>query len=153
MAMVFTATVSWTGEAEAFRSGRYSRRHEWRFDGGAVVPGSSGPAVVPVPMSDPAAVDPEEALVAAASSCHMLYFLHYAKKHGLTVTAYEDEAEGVMTPNADGKLFVSAITLRPRIAFDGETPSAELVEQVHHEAHLDCFIANSIKAEVTVQSR
>ncbi len=145
----YTAVVAWSSNAETHRSGRYSRRHEWRFDGGAVVPGSAGPSV---PGADPSAVDPEEALVAAVSSCHMLFFLAIARKHGLTVTAYEDEAEGVMSPNEAGKLFVSTITLRPRITFDGPADAA-VVDEVHHLAHAECYLANSIRGVVIIQPR
>lgn len=149
MSHTYTATVVWASDAESHRSGRYSRRHDWRFDGGAVVPGSAGPGV---PGADPAAVDPEEALVAAVSSCHMLFFLAIARKHGLTVTSYEDEAEGVMSANDAGKLYVSTITLRPLIRFDGEADPA-IVDQVHHLAHEDCYLAHSIRGDVVVQPR
>lgn len=145
----YTAVVAWSSDAETHRSGRYSRAHEWRFDGGAVVPGSAGPSV---PGADPSAVDPEEALVAAVSSCHMLFFLAIARKHGLTVTAYEDEAEGVMTPNAAGKLYISTITLRPRISFDGAADPA-VVDQVHHLAHDECYLAHSVRADILIQPR
>lgn len=145
----YTAVVAWSSDAETHRSGRYSRAHQWRFDGGAVVPGSAGPSV---PGADPSAVDPEEALVAAVSSCHMLFFLAIARKHGLTVTAYEDEAEGVMAPNAAGKLYVSTITLRPRITFDGPADTA-VVDEVHHLAHAECYLANSIRGDVIIQPR
>ncbi|QBX38557.1 OsmC family peroxiredoxin [Brevundimonas sp. S30B] len=145
----YTATVAWSAPAEAHRSGRYSRAHDWRFDGGALVRGSSAP---PSPGSDPAAVDPEEALVAAVSACHMMFFLAYARKHRLTVTSYEDQADGVMTPNADGKLYLSTLTLRPRITFEGEADPA-VVNQVHHLAHADCYLANSIRGDVTIEPR
>lgn len=145
----YTAVVAWSSDAEIHRSGRYSRAHEWRFDGGAVVAGSAAP---PVPGADPAAVDPEEALVAAVSSCHMLFFLAIARKHGLTVTAYEDEAEGGMSPNAAGKLYISTITLRPRITFDGPADPA-VVDQVHHLAHDECYLAHSVRADILIQPR
>ena len=145
----YTAVVAWSSDAETHRSGRYSRAHEWRFDGGAVVPGSAGASV---PGADPSAVDPEEALVAAVSSCHMLFFLAIARKHGLTITAYEDEADGVMSPNDAGKLYVSTITLRPRITFEGGTDPA-VVDQVHHLAHTECYLANSIRGDVIIQPR
>ena len=146
----YTATVTWQGDAESHQSGRYSRRHDWTFDGGAVVAGSSAP---PVPGSDPAAVDPEEALVAAVSACHMLFFLAIARKKGVTVTAYEDQAEGVMTPNEAGKLYISKITLRPAITVAGEAPDAALLEEIHEAAHHECYLANSVRAEVVVEHR
>lgn len=149
MSHVYTATIAWSSDAESHRSDRYSRAHAWRFDGGAVVPASSAP---PVPGSDPTAVDPEEALVAAVSSCHMLFFLAFARQKGLVVTAYEDEAEGVMTPNEAGKLHISTVTLRPRLTVEGEADPA-IVAECHHRAHDECYIAHSIKADVRVEPR
>lgn len=149
MSHLYTATVSWTSEAESHRSGRYSRAHEWRFDGGAVVPASAAPAV---PGADPTAVDPEEALVAAVSSCHMLFFLAFARQKDLIVTAYDDEAEGVMTPNDAGKLYISTVTLRPRLTVEGEADPA-IVAECHRRAHDECYIAHSIKADVRVEPR
>lgn len=145
----YTATVAWTGSPEDHRSGRYSRAHDWRFDGGAVVRGSSAPPVI---GSDPSAVDPEEALVAAVSACHMLWFLSVARKQGLTVMAYEDQAEGVMTPNEAGKLYVSTITLRPLVRFDGAADPA-VVDEVHRLAHAECYLANSVRADIRIQPR
>ncbi|MDO1558433.1 OsmC family protein [Brevundimonas sp. 2R-24] len=145
----YTAVIAWTGSAEDHRSGRYSRVHEWRFDGGTVVRGSSAP---PVPGSDPAAVDPEEALVASVSACHMLWFLAIARKHGLVVTAYEDDADGQMAKNEAGKAWLAVVTLRPRVTFEGPADPA-IVEQAHHEAHAECYIANSIRGEVRIEPR
>lgn len=146
------ATVEWRSDGE-YLSGRYSRRHEWRFDGGAKVVGSSSPDVVPVPMSDPAGVDPEEALVASASSCHMLWFLSLAQAEGLDVVSYADEAEGVMRRLSPGKIGMTKITLRPEIAFAGSPPDAALLDRLHHQAHERCFIANSLKTEIFVAPR
>lgn len=145
----YTATVAWTSDSESHKSGRYSRAHEWRFDGGAVVRGSSAP---PVPGSDPAAVDPEEALVASVSACHMLFFLAFARQKGIVVTGYEDEAEGAMTPNEAGKLYISSVTLRPRLTVEGEADPA-VVAECHQRAHEECYIAHSIRAEVRVEPR
>ncbi len=145
------ATIDWSSDGQ-FASGRYSRRHEWRFDGGAVVPGSSSPDVVRVPFSDPAAVDPEEALVAAASSCHMLAFLWVAHKAGFAVESYHDDAEGTMSAVAPGRMGVTRIVLRPRIAFAGRAPAAEELDRLHHDAHEQCFIANSLKSEIVVEN-
>lgn len=144
------AHVEWRSDG-AFESGKYSRRHEWRFDGGAVVAGSSSPHVVPVPMSDAAAVDPEEALIAAASSCHMLSFLWVVHRAGFVVDNYADDAEGEMGRIAPGRMAVTKITLRPRIAFAGPAPDAAELERLHHEAHLQCFIANSLSSEIVVE--
>ncbi len=144
------ATIDWSSDGQ-FASGRYSRRHEWRFDGGVVVPGSSSPDVVRVPMSDPAAVDPEEALVAAAASCHLLTFLWAAQKAGFEVESYRDDAEGTMGAVAPGRMAVTRIVLRPRIVFAGPAPAADVLARLHHEAHEQCFIANSLRSEVVVE--
>ena len=145
------ARISWTSDGN-FASGRYSRRHEWRFDGGAVVTGSSSPHVVRPPLSDPAGVDPEEAMVAAVSSCHMLWFLSLAHDASFDVVSYIDEASGAMGRIGEGRFALTRITLRPDIAFAGRQPSAEELDRLHHEAHDRCFIANSIKTEVVVES-
>lgn len=147
----YTATIVWQDDGQ-FASGRYSRGHEIRFDGGAVVRGSSSPHVVPLPFSDPAGVDPEEALVASVSACHMLWFLNLAQEAGLEVASYADEAEGVMGRVGRGKMAVTRIALRPRIRFAGAEPSAEQIERLHHEAHERCFIANSLKTEIVVEA-
>ncbi len=150
-----TATVRWQRNADAdFVRNRYSRAHEWRFDGGAVVPASASPSVVRVPLSDPAGVDPEEAFVAAVSSCHMLWFLSIAAAKGYVVDRYEDDAVGTMGKNADGKEWVADVVLRPRIAFGGDKqPDAAAIEALHHEAHAECFIANSVKSAIRVEPR
>src|SRR4028119_1679432 len=145
------AQVSWVSDGE-FVSGRYSRRHELRFDGGAVVTASSSPDVVPVPMSDPAGVDPEEALVASAASCHMLWFLALAQQAGLEVASYLGAAEGEMGRIAPGRMAITRIVLRPQIAFAGRQPDAGELERLHHEAHERCFIANSLKSEIVVEA-
>ena len=145
-----TATIDWKSDG-AFASGKYSRAHDWRFDGGAVVRGSSSPSVVPLPLSDAAAVDPEEALIVSVASCHMLWFLSLAQSQGLDVLSYSDAAEGVMGKNAEGRIAITRITLRPRIAFAGEPPAAELLDRLHHEAHERCFIANSLRSEILVE--
>ena len=144
------AEVSWRSDGE-FASGRYSRRHEWRFDGGAVVTASASPDVVPVPMSDPAGVDPEEALVASAASCHMLWFLSLAQQAGLDVASYSDKAEGEMGRIAPGRTAITRIVLRPNVAFAGAAPDAATLARLHHEAHDRCFIANSLKTEILVE--
>jgi organic hydroperoxide reductase OsmC/OhrA len=144
------AVVEWRSDG-GFREGRYSRAHRWSFDGGAVVTGSSSPDVVPAPMSDPAGVDPEEALVASASSCHMLWFLHVARDSGFDVAAYRDEASGAMGRDERGRIAVTRITLRPRIEFAGAAPEAERLAELHEEAHAKCFIANSLRAEIVIE--
>lgn len=148
------ATVEWSRGDQDFAGNRYSRAHDWRFDGGAAVRGSSAPTSMPVPMSDPAAVDPEEALVAALSSCHMLFFLAFAAKAGFTVDAYCDEAVGVLGRDERGKTSITTVALRPAVIFSGDqTPDAVAVEELHHRAHSACYIANSIRAEVTIEPR
>ncbi len=148
----YEAEIAWTRDGAAFLDNRYSRAHTWRFDGGVTLRGSSSPAVVPAPMSDPSAVDPEEALVAAASSCHMLWFLSLAAKRGHVVERYVDRAYGVMGKGADGKIAFTKIALRPDIAFAGAAPDAAALAALHDEAHASCFIASSLKAPVVVES-
>jgi len=149
MAHVHTALVRWENGDADFLGKRYSRAHTWTFDGGAVVPGSSSPLVVPLPMSDPSAVDPEEAFVAALSSCHMLWFLDLASRAGYAIAAYEDAAEGRMGRNAAGKLVVDVVTLRPRTRVTGApVPDAAALAALHHRAHEECFLANSVRCEI-----
>ena len=153
MAHEYRVTVLWTRGDAAFTDNRYSRGHVWKFDGGIEVPASSAPSSVRLPYSVAEAVDPEEALVAALSSCHMLTFLYVAAKAGFVVDRYEDDARGIMTKNERGKLFVSTVWLRPAIAFSGaKRPSAAEMEALHHEAHEECYIANSVLAEVIVEA-
>lgn len=147
------ASVQWTRQDEAFTAGRYSRCHEWSFDGGAIVAASPSPQVVPAPWSDAAAVDPEEALVAAAASCHMLWFLSLAAERGFVVDRYEDEARGTLGRTARGRIGFTAIALHPRITFGGErTPSAEEIDALHAAAHERCFIANSLNCPVHIEA-
>ena len=148
------ASVEWSRDGQAFSDNKYARAHDWRFDGGAVVRGSSAPSSVPVPMSDPAAVDPEEALVAAVSSCHMLFFLGYAAKFGFVVDRYRDDAVGLLSRDERGRISITAVTLRPEVVFSGEKqPDAAAIGDLHHRAHEACYIANSIRAAVTVEPR
>lgn len=145
----YTAEILWQRGAQDFLGNRYSRRHLLRFDGGAEVAASSSPHVVPVPMSDAAAVDPEEAFVACLSSCHMLWFLSIAAKRKFCVDSYADAAVGVMAKNSEGKMAMTRVTLRPEVHFSGEKlPTREQIDQLHHEAHEECFIANSVRTEV-----
>jgi len=148
------ATISWSNDDPvAFVKGQYSRAHEWRFDGGAVVPASSSPSVVRPPWSDPAGVDPEEAFVASIASCHMLWFLDLARRAGHALLSYEDDAQGTLEKCADGKVRITRVTLRPRIVFDGAGPGAAALDALHHAAHDACFIANSTSAEIIVEPR
>jgi organic hydroperoxide reductase OsmC/OhrA len=148
-----TATVRWSASpAEDYAKGQYSRAHEWLFDGGAAVRASASPHIVPAPWSDAAGVDPEEAFVASLSSCHMLFFLDFARRAGMVVASYEDEAEGVMEKGPDGRVRITKVTLRPRIVFDDE-PDAATLDDLHHKAHEACFITNSVTSEVVVEPR
>lgn len=150
----FTATLTWQRDSQIFTDQRYSRAHDWAFDGGVLVPASSSPLSVPLPMSRADAVDPEEALVAAAASCHMLFFLSLAAQRGFVVDSYRDDAVGLLGKDADGKLAMTRITLRPAIVFSGAPqPDAAALTQLHHQAHERCYIANSLKTEVVVEGR
>jgi organic hydroperoxide reductase OsmC/OhrA len=146
----YTADVVWTlKDGEDFLKGRYGRAHSIAFDGGTTIPASASPHVVGK-WADPAAVDPEEMLVAALSSCHMLTFLHVARLAGFGIISYRDHAEGVMSEIATGKQAVTRVTLHPEIAWAGSAPDEERLSQLHHEAHEGCFIANSVKTEVVI---
>ncbi|WP_409288675.1 OsmC family protein [Pseudomonas sp. KCJK8927] len=148
----YTAQVAWAREGQDFLGNQYSRRHLWRFDGGVEVVGSSSPHVVPLPLSDASAVDPEEAFVASLSSCHMLWFLSLAAKQRFCVEQYVDDAVGVMDRNEAGRTAMTLVTLRPWVAFSGERqPTREQLERLHHLAHEECFIANSVRTEVRCQ--
>jgi len=143
------ATISWERDGAAFVDNRYSRGHRWEFDGGVSVAASSSPHVVPLPYSVEAAVDPEEAFVAAISSCHMLWFLSLAAKQGYVIDQYADTAVGVMGRDADGTLAMLDVTLRPAVAFSGiKQPNEEQLMVLHHAAHAACFIANSVKTRI-----
>jgi organic hydroperoxide reductase OsmC/OhrA len=149
----YEARVAWKRNGAKFADLRYSRRHEWSFDGGVRLTASSSPTSVPVPYSVVEAVDPEEALVAAASSCHMLTFLYLAAKRGFVVESYADDAFGVLDKNPEWKLAITRITLRPRIEFSSnKIPSSAELEALHHSAHEECYIASSIKSEVVVEA-
>jgi organic hydroperoxide reductase OsmC/OhrA len=147
----YTADVKWTlKNDEDFLKGRYGRGHTVSFDGGTVISASASPHVVGK-WAVEAAVDPEEMLVAALSSCHMLSFLHVARLAGFAATAYNDHAEGMMEEIAPGRQAVTKVVLHPQIAWTGSAPKKEELEHMHHEAHEVCFIANSVKTHVTVE--
>jgi organic hydroperoxide reductase OsmC/OhrA len=150
----YTATVIWTRHSDAaFTDNKYSRAHEWRFDGAVTVPASSSPKVVPPPLSKTDAVDPEEAFVASLSSCHMLFFLFYAAKAGLKIDRYEDEAIGELGKNARGAMAMLKVRLRPKIDWVGNVPSGEQLDKMHHSAHESCYIANSVTTEIVIEPR
>ena len=148
----YIAKISWKNDSpDTFTRNRYTRGHTWSFDGGIDVPASSSPHAVRLPYSVEAAVDPEEALVAAAASCHMMTFLWVAANKGFVIDSYEDNAVGDLTAGDDGKQWISKITLDPQIAWSGETlPTAADISYMHHAAHEGCYIANSIKSEIVV---
>jgi organic hydroperoxide reductase OsmC/OhrA len=148
---VHAATVLWERGPARFTDQRYPRAHRWRFDGGAEVPASSSPHAVPVPLSDPSAVDPEEAFVAAIASCHMLWFLALAAKRGLVVDRYEDAAEGTLGPDAQGRQAITRVTLRPRVAYAGPAPTSEAEAALHEAAHASCFLAASVRSEIRIE--
>jgi organic hydroperoxide reductase OsmC/OhrA len=143
------ASVSWRAEGD-FRAGKYSRRHRIGFDGGATLLASASPDVVPAPFSDPTGADPEELLVAALASCHMLWFLDLAHRAGLDVAAYRDEAVGEMGRAGPGRMAVTRITLNPEIVYAGEPPDPAQAEALHDAAHQRCFIANTLNCEIVV---
>lgn len=145
----YQATIEWHSNGSVFTDNRYSRSHRWLFDGGIEVPASSSPQVVPLPMSRADAVDPEEAFVPSLASCHMLWFLSIAAGHGYQVSAYRDTAAGVMSRNADGRLAITRVTLRPHVEFTGsKRPDPPTLRALHEAAHDSCFLAASVKSQV-----
>lgn len=149
----YYAKVVWArGSDESYIDNKYSRGHEWSFDGGVTVPASSSPHVVPLPYSVEANVDPEEAFIASLASCHMLFFLGIAAKRKFVVDSYTDNPIGVMAAGDSGKISMTKITLRPDVKFSGERqPTIEQLEKMHDQSHEQCFIANSIKSEVVIE--
>jgi len=149
MVSEYFATIEWQRGEQDFLSRRYSRGHQWQFDGGVTVPASSSPHIVPLPMSVEANVDPEEAFVASLSSCHMLFFLDFASLAGFVVDSYTDKATGTLAKDGKGRLVMTDVLLRPDVQFSGDRqPTAEELEALHHQSHDACFIANSVRTEV-----
>lgn len=149
----YVAKVNWVrDEYEAYVDNKYSRAHQWTFDGGLSVAASSSPQIVPLPYSVAANVDPEEAFIASLSSCHMLFFLSIAAKAKFVVDAYEDNAIGLMETNLEGNVSMTVVTLKPKVTFSGrDIPSVDKLEKMHHQAHQQCFIANSVKTKIVVE--
>jgi len=149
----YTATIRWTRDPSTdFARGQYSRAHSWEFDGGVTVPASPSPHVVPQPWSDTSAVDPEEAFVASLASCHMLFFVDFARRAGFVVDSYVDQSEGLLEKRDDGKMWMSQVTMRPQVAFSGDKrPTDAEIAELHHRAHDQCFIANSVTTKVIVE--
>ena len=149
----YQATVSWKNSGPDFIANKYSREHEWEFAGGLTVKATAAPDIVPQPWSNPANVDPEAAFVASLSSCHMLFFLHFAARQGYLVEAYEDHAEGFLEKDARGRQSMTRVILRPQVSYSGDKiPDQETVDELHHAAHEHCFIANSVHTEITVET-
>jgi organic hydroperoxide reductase OsmC/OhrA len=145
----YTATITWAREGAPFTDSRYSRAHRWRFDGGVEVAASASPQLVPQPLSSAAAIDPEEAFVAALASCHMLWFLSIAAGRGFVVESYRDEATGLLARNAAGRLAMTEVALHPEVVFAGDArPDSDEHAALHHEAHEQCYIARSVTTEV-----
>ena len=149
----YKATIEWrrTGDGD-FLKGQYSRAHEWKFDGGLQIAASPSPHIVPAPWSDANGIDPEEAFVASLSSCHMLFFIDLARRRGLTIENYLDEAEGLLEKRPDGRLAMTKVTLRPRMHWSKDAPAEAVIQEIHHQAHEACFIANSVTTEITIEN-
>jgi organic hydroperoxide reductase OsmC/OhrA len=147
----YSATIRWDRRDAQFTDGQYSRAHQWEFAGGALVRGSASADHVPRGTTDPAGVNPEEALIAALSSCHMLFFLDFARLAGLVVQSYVDDAVGTLERSPEGTYAITRVTLRPRVTWAGDEPDAKTVAELYEQAHDVCFIANSVKTEVDVE--
>ena len=143
------ATIEWMRGDQPFTDKRYSRAHNWTFDGGAVVPGSSSPAGVPVPLSDASAVDPEEAMVASLSSCHMLWFLAFAANAGLVVDSYRDAASGELDKDEAGHRYLARLIL---VQFAARQPDQAELDALHHSAHEHCEMAHSVRATISIEA-
>jgi len=148
----YKATVAWNRNDQNFIDNKYSRAHQWHFDGGAKIEASASPHIVPLPYSVEENIDPEEAFIASLSSCHMLFFLSIAAKKNLVVDSYKDNANGLLEKGAEGKMAMTLVTLNPLISYSGKQPTPEEVQKIHHLAHQQCFIANSVKTTIEIKS-
>ena len=143
-------TLTWKRGDTPFEYQKYSRDHTWKFEGGHEMQASTAPAY----LGNPKLADPEEAFVASLSSCQMLTFLAIAAKKKFVLDEYVDEAVGHMEKNAEGRLAITHVTLKPRLKFSGDKqPTAEEIEEMNHTAHEQCFIANSVKTEITIEAQ
>jgi organic hydroperoxide reductase OsmC/OhrA len=149
----YTAKILWQRDSkEEFIDNKYSRAHQWNFDGGATVAASPSPHIVPLPYSVEENIDPEEAFIASLSSCHMLFFLQIAAKRKFIVDKYVDQAIGVMDKDSNGKTSITKVTLRPYVKFSGgKYPTIQQLEKMHHQSHEQCFLANSVKTEIVTE--
>lgn len=150
----YNACVHWQRNKDMFPSNAYSRSHKWIFDGGTEVLASASPHIVPAPWSDSNYVDPEQALVASLASCHMLFFLSIASERSFQIDSYTDEAVGTLARDSEGKISMTEVTLRPKVKFSGENlPDKDDIDAIHHSAHEQCFIANSVKSTIKIEPR
>ncbi len=150
----YPAKINWRRGDAVFTGNAYSRAHSWRFDGGLDVPASASPQNVGAPWAVAENIDPEEALTAAASSSHMMWFLYLASLAGFIVDSYSDDAEGVSDKNTAGFDWMPHITLRPDVAFSGGMqPTAADVDALHHKAHEACHIANSLRTQIVTHGK
>lgn len=150
----YRATIKWQHTSGQFVDEQYSRKHLWHFDGGLEIPASASPKIVPEPYSDPSSVDPEESFVASLASCHMLWFLSLSAKEGFPVKSYEDQAEGIMEENRDGKLSITEVILKPLVRFKSDNaPSRRNFDELHKRAHENCFIARSVITEIVIDAQ
>ena len=148
----YHATIQWNSHGTDFINGKYSRAHQWSFDCGITLEASASPQVVPLPFSKEYAIDPEESYVASISSCHMLTFLYLASREKIDVERYIDHALGWMETTPDGKTWVTRVILRPQIIYRGTPPSVKEIEVLHHAAHEECYIANSVKTDIRIET-
>lgn len=144
--------MTWRRDGGDFAKGRYSRDHVWSFEGGIEVPASASAKIVPKGFADENAVDAEQAFVASLSACHMLTFVDIARRAGFVVDAYDDTAEGEMERLEAGRWWIARVTLRPQVIFSGEPqPAPGDLDELHRKAHAACFIANSVRTEISVE--
>lgn len=151
--MKVKSRIVWRKEAdEIFLDGKYERTHQWIMNDGAKIDVSASPEIVPMPMSDPSLIDPEEAFLSSISSCHMLFFLSIAAKKKIIVEVYEDTPIALMGNNENGKMAILSIELQPIVKFVGDKqPTDATVKRMHQLAHANCFLANSINAKITIK--
>jgi organic hydroperoxide reductase OsmC/OhrA len=147
------ATIAWERRSSEFAYNTYNRSHTVDYGGGIRVPATAAPANIPPTAIEGHGMDPEQAFVGALSSCHMLWFLHMACRANYVVDRYEDEASGVLEKNAEGRMAITRVTLRPVVRFAGRAPSAEEHAQLHEGAHQRCFVSNSVTTDVTIAPR
>ncbi|MEQ8957527.1 MAG: OsmC family protein [Coleofasciculus sp. C2-GNP5-27] len=149
----YFAEIDWQLGSQNFLDRSYSRAHSWRFDGGSEIPATASHHIVPVPLSVPENVDPEEAFVASLASCHMLFFLDFAARAGYEIKRYTDRAVGTLAKNKQGKFAMTRVILQPVIDFGGANiPDSQAIDRLHHKSHDHCFIANSVHTQIEIRS-